>query len=309
MQIWSIRLAALSSFVAIVSGVQADEISLTFETLSDGFTPSIEYQELTNEYANVCVVFRNLDATDSSKSAEFRRFVSTNTVVWDNDRIFNPPPGTSFNILAEFLVPVSQISADATVPVGHTLTMTAYDSFGTTLGSDVSIISPSCCSSAIDTLTLSGIGEISKVLWETSAPRAGIPVIDNLNYTTVIPCRQEAQIDIKPSSHSNAVRPTSNGVLPVTVLTTSIAGGDSADFDATQLDQSTIRFGPAGARITHKTGHLEDIDRDGDTDLMLHFRIRDTGIICGDRAAELSGQTNAGQTVFAVDAIRTVGCK
>jgi hypothetical protein len=54
---------------------------------------------------------------------------------------------------------------------------------------------------------------------------------------------------------------------------------------------------------------LEDVDGDGDTDMILHFNTRDTGIQCGDTSASLTGETFSGQEIEGTDAITTVGCR
>jgi len=109
-------------------------------------------------------------------------------------------------------------------------------------------------------------------------------------------------IDIKPGSLPNSINPRSNGVIPVAILTT-------PTFDATTVDPLTVRFGPNGAVEAHGRGHIEDADRDGDLDLVLHFRTQDTGIVCGDTSASLTGETFSGQAIEGSDSIRTVGCK
>lgn len=114
------------------------------------------------------------------------------------------------------------------------------------------------------------------------------------------------QIDIKPGSDPNSINSRSGGVVPVAVLTTSTAAGDPSDFDATQVDPSTVQFGPGGAPPLHPGGHLEDVDADGDTDLVLHFRARDTGLAPGDAQACLSGQTFGGASVHGCDAVNVV---
>ena len=58
----------------------------------------------------------------------------------------------------------------------------------------------------------------------------------------------------------------------------------------------------------HGRGHIEDADGDGDLDLVLHFRTRETGIQCGDTAVSLMGETFDGQLITGTDAINTVGC-
>lgn len=108
-------------------------------------------------------------------------------------------------------------------------------------------------------------------------------------------------IDIKPGSDPNSINPRSKGVIPVAILTT-----DS--FDASTVDPSTVAFGPNGATEAHGQGHLEDVDGDGDLDLVLHFRTQETGIQCGDTEAILTGQTFGGQAIEGSDAVNTVGC-
>jgi hypothetical protein len=109
----------------------------------------------------------------------------------------------------------------------------------------------------------------------------------------------DVEIDIKPGSFPNSINPDSNGVIPVAILTTS-------DFDATTVDASTVEFGPDGAMMIHKNAHLEDVDGDGDIDMVLHFRTQDTGIADGDTEASLSGETFDGQDILGTDSVRTV---
>lgn len=120
---------------------------------------------------------------------------------------------------------------------------------------------------------------------------------------------REVPIDIKPGNFPNSVNPKSKGVIPVAILTTSTAAGDSVDFDATQVDASTVEFGPSKATMTHNAAHLEDVDGDGDIDMVLHFKTQDTGIQCGDTQAILTGETVSGQAITGSDTIKTVGCK
>jgi hypothetical protein len=110
------------------------------------------------------------------------------------------------------------------------------------------------------------------------------------------------EIDIKPGSFPNSINPRSKGVIPVAILTT-------GTFDATTVDPLSVTFGPDEAVEFHGQGHIEDIDGDGDLDLVLHFRTQDTGIQCGDTSAFLAGETFDGQPIRGRDAISTTGCK
>ena len=51
---------------------------------------------------------------------------------------------------------------------------------------------------------------------------------------------------------------------------------------------STLEFGPDRAAPVHE-GHFEDVNDDGFTDLVTHYRQKDTGIASGDSEASLTG--------------------
>jgi Concanavalin A-like lectin/glucanases superfamily/Lectin C-type domain len=112
----------------------------------------------------------------------------------------------------------------------------------------------------------------------------------------------EVTIDIKPGSFPNSINPKSNGVIPVAILSTKT-------FDATTVDPLTVRFGPKGAKEAHNKGHIEDVNHDGEPDLVLHFKTQATGIRCGDTSAALTGETFDRNPIQGSDAIKTVGCK
>jgi hypothetical protein len=116
-------------------------------------------------------------------------------------------------------------------------------------------------------------------------------------------CKDAAfvEIDIKPGSKSNPFNPKSRGVLRVAVL-------GSGEFDATQVDSSTVHFGPGNASVV-RDGRVVDVNHDGYHDMLLHFDRKATGIRCGDDSASLSGKTFGGQRFAGSDFIRTVGCK
>ncbi|UCG68126.1 MAG: hypothetical protein JSV09_09875 [Thermoplasmata archaeon] len=122
----------------------------------------------------------------------------------------------------------------------------------------------------------------------------------------LIPEASPVSINIKPGSYPNSVNPGSKGVIPVAILTTSTSQGDPFDFDATCVDPSTVRFGPNQATIAHEKGHIEDVDGDGDFDLLLHFIIQNTGLNSGDTQATLTGETYSGEAIKGVDTVRIV---
>jgi len=113
---------------------------------------------------------------------------------------------------------------------------------------------------------------------------------------------EEISIDIKPRRDSNKINLVSNSVIPVAILSTDV-------FNALDVDPDTVLFGPAGAVDVHNRAHEKDVDKDGDIDLLFHFRTQDAGIQCGDIEATIIGKTWDGSTISGTDSINTVGCQ
>jgi hypothetical protein len=122
------------------------------------------------------------------------------------------------------------------------------------------------------------------------------------------PVANKVKIDIKPSSFPNSINPRSEGRIAVAILTTGAADNVVA-FEATTVDPTTVRFGPTGTEAAPVHDSWEDVDGDGDVDVIVHFTTQDTGIKCGDSSATLTGTTVGDQAINGTDAIKTVGCK
>jgi len=146
--------------------------------------------------------------------------------------------------------------------------------------------------------------------FRVNSPGSFGSISDNvyLNYTwafevSQVPAPLSVTIDIKPGSDPNSVNPRSKGVIPVAVL-------GSGEFYAPLVDFLTVEFGPGKASPVHD-GHVEDVNGDGFDDMVFHFKTQDTGIVCGDTDASLTGSTFANPDsvdIEGTDTVKTVGC-
>ena len=97
-------------------------------------------------------------------------------------------------------------------------------------------------------------------------------------------------------------------VIPVALL-------GSEYHEITDIDVSSLRFGPSEALPKHNlidkwtyNEHVQDVNLDGSMNLMLHFKIQDTGIDCGNTDAALTGTLLDGERFQGTDTFETVGC-
>jgi hypothetical protein len=115
-------------------------------------------------------------------------------------------------------------------------------------------------------------------------------------------------IDISPFSKKNKITPSPRVPIQVAILSTNTAEGEPVDLDALQVDPTSVRFGPDEASVIPWFVFAEDVDRDGDTDLILGFNSRETGIQCGDTEATLTGRTFGGAFTRGTDIIEKIPC-
>ncbi|HVS15470.1 MAG TPA: hypothetical protein VMV46_16215 [Thermoanaerobaculia bacterium] len=125
------------------------------------------------------------------------------------------------------------------------------------------------------------------------SPRSQIQVVD---------VGHRVGLDVRPRTPSNLVHVGSNAILPVAILT-------SAELDATRVDPSTLALGPGEAPALLGRGGAFDVDGDGMPDLVVHFRVADTGLGCDDREVAIRGLAPDGLPLHGADAIVPVGCR
>lgn len=109
----------------------------------------------------------------------------------------------------------------------------------------------------------------------------------------------QVSIDIKPDDYPNYINNNDRGVIPVAILTTE-------SFDASTVDPFSLSLDGAGARVKGKSGNagtLEDVDYDGDQDLMVHIEDTDGTYSAGCTIATLTGMTYDGTPIKGQDTI------
>lgn len=102
-------------------------------------------------------------------------------------------------------------------------------------------------------------------------------------------------IDIKPGDWPNTINLKSKGRLSVAVIST-------ADFDALTVDPATVNF--AGAWPL--TWHPEDVDGDGDMDLLFQFLTQELNLLPTSMDAVLNGKLLTGWPVQGTDTVNIV---
>lgn len=116
-------------------------------------------------------------------------------------------------------------------------------------------------------------------------------------------------IDLNPDAAANRVNPRGPGEIAVALL-------GSQALRVAEVDLATLRLGPDNAGPIHdlsdaftRGDHLRDVNLDGYPDLLLHFRLPETGIACGDETVTLAGSTLEGFPIRGTDSVTTIGCR
>jgi hypothetical protein len=119
-------------------------------------------------------------------------------------------------------------------------------------------------------------------------------------------CRSPSSVravamDIKPDDVPNTLNLRSRGVVPIAILTTE-------QFDATSIDLTSLRFGVSGKEAAALRAVFDDVDGDGDTDLLVFFRSQDTTVDCETLFTYISGVTLTGVSIAGTDSVAMVVC-
>jgi hypothetical protein len=125
------------------------------------------------------------------------------------------------------------------------------------------------------------------------------PCVEEVSFSVEEEESVPVALDLKPGSDVNPINLISRSVIPVAIL-----GSDT--FDVTDVDATTLAFGPGGAAPMHKkSGHFKDANHDGIEDLLSHYRTGDSGIAIGDEEACITGETLDGEAFEGCDTVET----
>ena len=113
----------------------------------------------------------------------------------------------------------------------------------------------------------------------------------------------DAVIDVKPGNQNGAdsINLQSNGNVPMAIMSTQVSSGEADDFDPTIMDLALMSFRINGASIAPRKMSLEDVDDDGDMDLLLHFYMEDLAQILSDADTHLALTSEFGGAALGYD--------
>lgn len=112
----------------------------------------------------------------------------------------------------------------------------------------------------------------------------------------------EVAVDIKPGSNPNSIHLASKGTVPVAIL-------GSASFSAASVNPTTVTLAGATVKLTGKgkpMASLEDVNRDGYPDLVVHVLTSALQLNISDTTATLNGQTYDSLSIAGTDSVRVV---
>ena len=229
--------------------------------------------------------------------------------------IDNPGPGLPRDVTLTDAV-TSGLGSPGFTVAAPTATVTTPTSSGPVVSSvPCSLGTPSSFSCEVGTVPVGGhatavvditplaagvIDDVASVTTESTDPDT-----TNNEAAASVDVFRPITIDVGPGQTIATVNPARKGVVPVAVVNNGL-------IDVRTLDVDSLCFGDAGTPgerdCTEEDGigRLEDIDRDRDLDLLLHFATLESGIDRGDTSACLKGRDLNGIGVYGCDTIITV---
>jgi hypothetical protein len=132
----------------------------------------------------------------------------------------------------------------------------------------------------------------SDVLGETN--------LANNSRRRTVTVRNPVNIDVKPGNTKNQINICSSASIRVAIL-------GSETFDATAVDETTVKFADAYVRQRGNSkpkGQVQDVNRDKIKDFVLRFNVAELKLKSGDTQATLTGQTLSGIKFSGTDTVK-----
>ncbi|MFZ3166118.1 MAG: PGF-pre-PGF domain-containing protein [Candidatus Methanoperedens sp.] len=120
----------------------------------------------------------------------------------------------------------------------------------------------------------------------------------------IIPVSEIPVFEVNIDILGGKINPGSNGEIRIAILS-------DATFNAiVMVDTSSVMatFGKSEVKLKNPYSEFKDVNKDGYLDVLLHFKIKETGIQCGDTQATLIGKTITGLNFIGNDSFVTIGC-
>lgn len=170
------------------------------------------------------------------------------------------------------------------------------------------------------TTSIFGLTDLEFLSGDPADPER-IPLELEREFTIKGGCSIEVDISIKSDDDQATINPNRQGLITVSILNTD-------DFDPSRVDFDSLRFGApdvvkngGGAEPAHSglledvdgdgdpdiVPHWEDVDDDGDLDLLVHFPIEDAGFDGDESRARLEGKTKDGIPIYGTSPVTLVG--
>lgn len=128
-----------------------------------------------------------------------------------------------------------------------------------------------------------------------------LPAPSRWTFAAHVPTTLEIDIDVRPGDPTHSIRLAKHAVVPVAIL-------GSEQLDVSRVVTTSLAFGPDGAPPKRpKAPRVQDVDRDGNPDLVLLFSVSEAGIQLGDTEACLDGTLLDGTRIEGCDPIQVVG--
>jgi hypothetical protein len=107
-------------------------------------------------------------------------------------------------------------------------------------------------------------------------------------------------IDIKPDGVPNSINPDNGGNIPVAILSTPTLNAPG------MINRASLTFGRTGSEQSLLRTSIEDVNKDGQPDILCHFDTRRSAFRIGDTQGILRGRRLDGVSIIGTDTVRIV---